>query len=193
MITDRNQLMQDFRAGSEIAFHHVMKQHVRPLTYHAFRLCGDKEVAEEIVLDTFVKLWRNRDNFAAETNIKAFLYITTRNACRDYIRSAHYRAAANFTELDHDLIREDTDPLTHLIHAELIQSLVEEIDRLPERQGEVFRLTYIEGLTTEEICARLNITPNAVFLAKKKATEAIRKAFAGRELFSITLTSFFIF
>lgn len=178
-----DQLMQDFRAGREPAFNHFMRQHLRALTFHAYQLCRSKEVAEDIVSETFTKLWQAKANFETETNIKAFLYITARNACLDYVRSAQRRRGSQQDELDEGLVNPGTDPLTHLIHAELIQSVVEEIARLPERQGEVFRMTYLEGLNTDEICAQLGITPNAVFLARKKAIAAIRKAFAGRDLY----------
>lgn len=176
-------LMDKFRSGNQIAFRHFMNVHLYALTFHAYRICGNKEVAEEIVADTFEKLWQRKDNFRSEINIKSFLYITTRNACLDYIRSAQQRTSNQSVELNEDLILQEIDPLTHLIHAELIQSLVHEIDHLPQRQGDVFRMIYLEGFTTDEICTRLGITPNAVFLAKKKAMTTLRKVFSERELF----------
>lgn len=175
--------MYDFRAGSEIAFQHFMKQHLHALTFHAYRICRNKEVAEEIVADTFSKLWQRKESFEQEINIKSFLYITTRNACFDYMGSVQKRTSSQSIELDESLVLRDADPLTHLIHEELIQSLVEEIKKLPERQAEVFTMHHFEGLSTDEICMRLNVTPNAVFVAKKKATATIRKAFSEREVF----------
>lgn len=181
-MSDREQSFDNFRSGSELAFRQVMNQHIHALTFHAYKICRRTEIAEEIVADTFAKLWQNRHNFQTETNVKAFLYITTRNACRDYLRSAQRRVAGRTDELDEHLQEPHADPLTHMIHAELIRSLVEEIEKLPERQSEVFRMTYLENLTTEEICERLGISANAVFLARKKATAKIRSIFAGRDL-----------
>ncbi|WP_343531922.1 sigma-70 family RNA polymerase sigma factor [Pedobacter sp.] len=186
-------LMYDFRAGSEIAFKHFMKQHIHALTFHAYKICRSKEVAEEIVADTFSKLWQRKDHFESEINIKSFLYITTRNACFDHIKSAKQQNNKLSVELNEDLILRDTDPLTHLIHAELIKLLVEEINQLPQRQGDVFRMFYLEGLTTDEICIRLNVTPNAVFLAKKKAIAAIRDVFSRKDLFAYILLSKLLF
>ncbi|MDQ8003172.1 MAG: sigma-70 family RNA polymerase sigma factor [Pedobacter sp.] len=175
-------LMDDFRTGSEIAFQYVMKQHLHALTFHAYKICRNKETAEEIVADTFSKLWQRKENFENESNIKSFLYITTRNACFDYLKSAVQQAKNLSVELDEDLMLNDNDPLTHLIHAEVIKSLFQEINRLPHRQQDVFKMHYLEGLTTDEICNRLNVTPNAVFVAKKKALAAIRKTFVGKDL-----------
>ncbi len=178
------QLMHDFRAGSELAFQQYMKRHLHALTFHAYRLCRNKEVAEEIVADTFSKLWQRKENFENELNIKAFIYLTTRNACFDYIGSVQKRMSSQAVELDESVILRETDPLTHLIHEELIQTLVKEINKLPQRQADVFRMHHFEGLTTDEICTKLSITPNAVFVAKKKATDTIRKIFSDRELFT---------
>ena len=178
-----NHLMFDFRAGSEIAFQHFMKQHINALTFHAYRICRNKEVAEEIVADTFSKLWQRKESFEQEINIKSFLYITTRNACFDYMGSVQKRKVSQSVELDESLILREVDPLTNLIHAELIKSLMEEIKKLPERQAAVFTMHHFEGLSTDEICMRLAVTPNAVFVAKKKATDTIRKIFSERDVF----------
>lgn len=185
--------MDSFRAGSEVAFRRFMSQHLQALTFHAYRFCHNKEVAEEIVADSFSKLWQRKDNFENEASIKSFLYITTRNASLDYVRSAQQRASSQSVELEDDLILQETDPLTHMIHAELIQSLINEINKLPQRQGDVFRMIYLEGFTTDEICAQLSITPNAVFVAKKKALTTLRKVFSERELFICLLFTQLLF
>lgn len=179
--------MQRFRAGSEIAFQIVMKQHLRALTFHVYRICRNKEVAEEVVADTFSKLWQRKAGFQTELNIKSFLYITARNASLDYIRSAQRRNSYRSQELDDELLLCESDPLTQLIHSELIASLVEEINKLPPRQRDVFRMFYIEGYSTSEICTHLAITPNAVSVAKKKARGTIRKVFSETELFTCFL------
>lgn len=180
--------MQNFRAGDEITFQHFMKRHLRALTFHAYRICLNQEVAEEIVADTFSKLWERKAYFESELKIKSFLYITTRNACFDYIRSASKKQSSRLEELDGELVLKETDALTHLIHAELIQSLIEQVQYLPPRQRSVFNLFYLEGMSTEEICATLDCTPNAVFVAKKKAMRTIRKLFVESEmLISISL------
>ena len=177
-------LMYNFRAGNEIAFQHVMKQHLHALTFHAYKICHNKETAEEIVADTFSKLWQRKENFQNETNIKSFLYISTRNACFDYLKSAMQQAKNRTVELDDDLILRDKDPLTHLIHSEVIKLVFQEINNLPQRQQDVFKMLYLEWLTTEEICKRLDVTPNAVYVAKKKALATIRKVFAGKDPFA---------
>lgn len=181
--------MHQFRAGSEIAFQHFMKRHLRALTFHAYRICRNQQVAEEIVADAFSKLWQRRSHFETESNIKSFLYISAKNAGLDYVRSAYNRNRSQLVELDEALQLGEQDPLTRMIHSELVRALVEEIDKLPARQSQVFRMAYLEGYSTAEICDALGITANAVFLAKKKAMANIRMVFSEKEIFTALMAA----
>lgn len=188
----RESLMQNFQAGDEIVFQHFMKRHLRALTFHAYNICMDQQVAEEIVADAFSKLWERKSAFDSEYKIKSFLYITTRNASLDYMRSARKQHSRKLEELDGALELKEKDPLTHLIHAELIQTLISQVQLLPPRQRSVFQLHYLEGMSTEEICDFLNCSPNAVFVAKKKAMATIRKIFKKHETL-ISILMLFVF
>ncbi len=167
-----------FREGNYSAFSYIMAKHIHALTFHAYKYCKSKEVAEEIVADSFTKLWERRENFESELNVKAFLYLTTRNACLDYLKSQLAAKSKLYLPLEDNLLHDAVDPLTHLIHAELIKELHEEIKNLPQRQAQVFTMSYLEGASSTEICEKLNITPNAFYIAKKKATDAIKKVFS---------------
>lgn len=69
-----------------------------------------------------------------------------------------------------------------MIHAETLQIVYAEVKRLSPTQQLVFKLTFIEELTTEEICAQLDMTANAVFIARSKALAALHKIFKGKDL-----------
>jgi RNA polymerase sigma-70 factor (ECF subfamily) len=47
---------------------------------------SSQQDGEDLVKDTFVKLWQTHADFDTPQNIKAFLYITTRNACLNFLR-----------------------------------------------------------------------------------------------------------
>src|SRR5690606_33124056 len=84
-----------------------------------------------------------------------------------------------------ELIQENPDPLSQIIYAELVQTLMEQISKLPDRQAEVFKLSYFDHLSTEEICQQLSITPNAVFQARKKALAHLKKSFSTDNLLGL--------
>jgi len=58
------------------------------LYYFAKRFVLDRQDAEDIVAESFIKLWRLRENFDNPQSIKAFLFITTRNGCLDFLRAS---------------------------------------------------------------------------------------------------------
>ncbi len=57
-----------------------------------------------------------------------------------------------------------------------------EVRKLSPTQQQVFRLTFIEGLSTDEISAQLNMTANAVFIARSKALSTLQRVFKGKDL-----------
>lgn len=159
----------------------LFKQYNRSLLFFAKSMVRSQEVAEEIVADSFVKLWQRKDSFASEDKVKAFLYIATKNACINHVQSAYARQVHDGEAVD-SLTSLDPDTLAQIIRAELMQQVYDEIDRLPEKQREVFRLSYLEDLTTEEICERLQMSATAVFANRSRAVDALRKVFKDKEL-----------
>src|SRR5882724_5146292 len=74
------------RNGDPQAFDAFFRLHYRHLCYFAAQLTGHESESEDIVKDVFVKLWRKHEGFANPQSIKAFLYISTRNACINFLR-----------------------------------------------------------------------------------------------------------
>ena len=74
----------------------LFKQLYRPLCVYAMHyLKGNTEAAEDIVQDCFIKYWQSRPD-----NGRAFLYVSVRNACIDYLRRQH--PEANIAAIDFD-------------------------------------------------------------------------------------------
>ncbi|MEC3881646.1 RNA polymerase sigma factor [Parapedobacter sp. 10938] len=165
------------KKGHQHGLRHFMELHMRTLTYFAQNIVKDTTVAEEIVQDAFVNVWNRREQFESTEHVKAFLYLATRNACINHLKTSYTRHQANAEELSENLPLSDNDVLTKMIHAETITHIHAELERLPPQQAAVFRLSYFEGFTTDEICEALGISTNAVFLARSRATQALRSIF----------------
>lgn len=168
--------------GNQEGLRYFMQQHVRALTYFAHRIVKDTSVAEEIVQDGFVKVWEVRNRLESPNKLKSFLYVTTRNACLNHLETAYNRRHILVHELADDVPETGNDALMGMIHAETIALIHRELLRLPDQQATVFRLVYFEGLSTDEICQRLGITSNAVFLARSRAIKTLQHFFKGKDL-----------
>lgn len=174
-------VIEQFRQGDESALSQLFDLYNRRLLYFARGMVGSQEVAEEIVSDSFVNLWKIRVNFETTDSIKAFLYIATKRACLNHVKSAHARQQFNDAGLE-ELLSRDPDTYARIVRAELMEAIHREVMRLPEKQRDVFRLTYFDELDTDEICSRLNMSANAVFANRSRAVETLRKLFKDSEL-----------
>lgn len=186
------QIILAFNAGDEESLSHFFKLHVRSLKYFAEKLILDKAEAEDIVADCFYKLWEKRAEFSTTQNIKAFLFIACRNACLNYLRGLKRKTAAQehyFTQLEES---EDTI-LNEVIETEFLQILNAEIDRLPEKIKEVFKLIYFEGKRTDEIAMQLNVSVKTVRNQKARAVELLKTAFLKRGMSAALMLALLLF
>ncbi len=178
------QYLKMLHAGDETGLRYFMSVHGEHLRFFAYKITKNKEVSEEIVSESFCKLWQGREKSKSVEAVKSFLYLVTRNACYDHIGSSYHKTVDLGEELLWDAIEERKDILTHIIYTELIGQIVAELEKLPKQQAEVFRLSYLEGMDTHEICETLGTTASSVYFARSKAISTLRVVFKEKD-FSI--------
>ncbi len=165
------------------AMNYLFKRHFKPLCYFAWQLTGNKAEAEDIAGEVFLKLWRKHNDFDSLRNIKAFLYIATRNACFDYLKHVQ-RKTASHEELLY--LAESSEEYIHsrVIKSEILHSILFEIETLPPVRKQIFKLIYLENMTTAEIATRLNITADTVRVQKARALNLLRTQLLKKGLIS---------
>src|SRR5690349_13919793 len=92
------------------------------LCFFARRLVNDGAIAQDIVTDVFIKLWQKQSDFKTVYSVKAFLYISTRNACLNHNHQAQYQARIRETirQQSNDI---DTDGMNEVIHTEVLRQV----------------------------------------------------------------------
>lgn len=166
-----------FKAGDERILALYFDKHVKALLFFAYRLVGEDFTAEELVQDAYVKLWSHRDVIESESHLKSFLYQVVYRAGIDLLRKSNKQPTVEIEEWDQVFLDPTATPLARIIHAETLQLVYNEVSKLPKSQQQVFRLTFIEGLSTEEVGKELGMNANAVFVAKSKALAQLRHIF----------------
>lgn len=169
-------------AGDEAGLRYFMSKHGDALRFFAYKIVKDQALAEEVVSESFYKLWQRRDQMRSAESIKSFLYLVTRNACYDQIGSAYQRRIFLEEEEKLDVEIEEGDTLTKIIYVEMIEQVMIELEKLPKKQAEIFRLSYIDGMNTEEICKTLGTTANNVYFAKSKVLSVLRQALHKKDM-----------
>src|SRR5688572_7663651 len=141
---DKNQWFTQFVAGDDLAFKYYFDQYHRALFYISYKIVREVETAEDIVADSFQKLWEHREKIRSEGHIAGFLRLVARNISLNY-RKHEGRKLASEEELrylNEDL--ENTDLARDLVEAELIKNIHKAVDKLPRKCKAVFKLIYFE-------------------------------------------------
>jgi len=175
-------LIIEFQKGDPHAFSYFFQLHYRPLCYFASQLVGNQQDAEDIVKDTYVKLWQKHTDFATPQNIKAFLYITTRNACLNFLRHIQVKESSRKELLYLEEEKGQELIVNQMIRAELMQEIYTEIEKLPEKRRMVFKLAYLEGLKNDEIADQMRISIHTVKEHKGKALQFLRLRFSDKNI-----------
>ncbi|MEJ5148307.1 MULTISPECIES: RNA polymerase sigma factor [unclassified Sphingobacterium] len=163
-------LKGDDQTGFVIIYHRFYKQ----LFFFILKYIKEADIAEEIVADVFVKVWDRRMNFPTMENLRAFVYISAKNASLNTIRAKRSKGIHESLSDYEDLLVDDKDAFSNLIHAELVHAIFTEVEKLPEKQKEVFNLTFLEDKTVEEIAEELAMSPSAVYTNRSRAINTIR-------------------
>lgn len=170
------------QVGDESGLRYFISQYGEQLRFFAYKITKNREVSEEVVSESFYKLWQGREKATSVEAIKSFLYLIIRNACYDYTGSSYHKTVDIGEELLWNTVEQRTDVLTHIIYIELIDQIVAELDKLPQQQAEVFRLSYLEGMDTQEICETLETTVSNVYYARSKSLSALRLIFKEKDI-----------
>ncbi|HYJ37356.1 MAG TPA: sigma-70 family RNA polymerase sigma factor, partial [Chitinophagaceae bacterium] len=129
-----------FQRGIEAGFNYFFQQFHAPLCYFATRLVNDQQAAEDIVEESFIKLWDRHARFSNIKAIKSFLYITTKNSCLNYLKRFKIilKDQTAFREFGETV---EEDILNEMIRTEVLMEINKAIEKLPPKCGEICRLS----------------------------------------------------
>ena len=143
----------------------------------SFSLTKSREGAEEIVSDTFIKLWQIRNQLHHIDNLKGYLYTTTRNLSLNYLAKKSRYPVSYLSDVNVDMFVEFNSPEHLFISNETIKGIERAIQGLPPQCKMVFQLVREEGLKYKEVASELNISVftvrNQMQIATKKISDAL--------------------
>lgn len=166
MITE----LKNGNAQSMIAFFDL---YYSPLCFFAERLVRNRPAAEDIVEDSFMKLWKKHTDFESIQNIKAFLYITTRNACLNFLKQTQ-RDMASKKEMAYLTGEKEDYVLNTMIRTEVLQEIYKAIEKLPAQSRKVFKMSVLENMKNQEIATALDVSIHTVKNQKMRAMQILR-------------------
>lgn len=139
----------------------------------ALFLTGDEWLAQEIVQETFIKIWLQRSQILKIENLETWIYVIAKNCALNLIKSNRNKELL-LTKFQQEIRISYPHIETEILEKELQNILTKAIDRLPPKQRQTYQLIKEEDLKRDEVAKIMNISPETVKSNLKKATESIR-------------------
>ena len=159
---------------SEQDLEHLFRTYYTELCDYVLTIVESKAEAEDIVQDVFAQLWERRGSWKPHTSQKAYLFQAVRNNTLSELD--RHRVTLHSDQDVRTLSGVCVLPDQALQRTELVADLRSAVERMPERQREVFRLSRIGGLTYREIAAVLEISSSTVETHMVRALRFLREA-----------------
>ncbi len=167
-LIQRISLFDDQQAFKELFWHYY-----DDLFYFSRSLVGSKEVAEEIVEDIFVNVWKKREEMGEIENLKVYLYVSVKNRSYNYLERNKNQYLQDINAVEESLLSHYPDPEDILFTAELKKVFDEAIINLPPQCQRVYKLVKLDGLRYKEVATILDISPRTVENHVAKALKKI--------------------
>ncbi|MDN4524296.1 RNA polymerase sigma factor [Fictibacillus fluitans] len=142
--------------GDKSALEQIYDRYEKLLFSFAFRMTQNKDTAEDVIQEVFIKLWRKKGVYSEEKGkFSSWLLTVTRNTCLDFIR----KAKGNEVELeDRDsLVKDEMSVEDQITWKEERQKLKSAMHLLADEQQKVVDLFYFKGMSQQKIAEECGI------------------------------------
>lgn len=187
------ELLVKLKSGDQRAFDQIYLFYSPRIYGKILRLTRTKELAIELLQDTFVKVWEKRHLINPELSFKSWLYRIAINEVYLFYRKVARNAKLQ-EELTASFIELHVSVEENYLLKESHELLSKAIDLLPPQRKAVFTLCKLEGRSYEEAAYILNISTNTVSSQLVKATSAIRLyLFRAEHIAMLIAMAFYVF
>lgn len=194
IVRDERQLLRDLRQGDEQAFAALLHQYHGSLVHFARTFVRDREVAEEVVQETWLGVIRGRDRFRGDCSLKTWIFRIMINTART--RAVQERRSVPFSALGDDASGTAVDagrfladghwssvptdwssiPEERLLAGEALSRIQEAVETLPPMHRQVIVLRDVGGWTSGEVCALLDLSEANQRVLLHRARSKVRAA-----------------
>lgn len=170
---EEKELLLRVAAGDQPAFGQLFEKYRRKIFYIANKVLRSEAIAEDVLQEIFLVVWREREKLPAIRQFSSWLNTLTRN----YVLNRLRRQSQELLYVADTLYRQEKAALLTTDAAdwnELHRLLLSAVRNLPVQQGKVFELARFDNLSQDEIAARLGISKNTV---KRHMAEAMKNIY----------------
>lgn len=157
----------------EAVFERVFKSHFKSLHAYAFTILKDEAVAEDVVQNVFLRLWKNTEEANIQSAITAYLYRAVHNESLNVVKHEKVKSAHKLF-VAHSMRNETDNASKKILQSELEQKLRVALSELPEQCRTIFQMSRFDELKYQEIADKLSISIKTVENQMGKALKLLR-------------------
>jgi RNA polymerase sigma-70 factor, ECF subfamily len=155
---DDAELLERVASGDPRAYRELVERHVRGVHAFVYRMLGSRAEAEEVCQESFLRLWKQADNFVAHAKPSTWLYRVAHNLAIDRLRRR--REASHPTGIEE--VPTSERPSNHLYEKQVAEAVERALAGLPERQRAAISLVHYQGLSNAEAAEVLGVKVRAL-------------------------------
>lgn len=155
-------LMAAVQQGDRVAFAALVERHKDGLVSYLHGLCGQRERAEDLAQESFLRLYHRADRYVEQGKLRAYLYRLAGNLARSELRRERRQQLRRWLLLDREPAEPVPTPQCLVLQGERRDQLRAALATLPWRWRMPLVLACVEGLPYAEIAATLGCAEGTV-------------------------------
>lgn len=156
----------------ELAFRHIINSFKEILYWHIRKILIDHADADDVLQNTFIKVWKGLDSFRGESKLYTWIYRIATNEAISFLNSRKKRSIFSLHEINSELISKLQSDV-HFDGDEQQKKLQKAILQLPDKQRIVFNMKYFDDLKFSEMAEILETSEGALKTSYHHAVKKI--------------------
>lgn len=173
VMAEEKLMLAKIAGGDKYAFELLFNTYKNKIYGYALKVLQSQSSAEEIVQETFVKLWIKRTNLKEVDNFGGYLRTIVKNETLNAIKKAAVQHR-NYNLIQKDNTEIDTSTESLIAYHETRRLLEIAVEKLPSQQKKVYNLCHVDGFKQKDVAEILNISPLTVKVHLREAIKSLK-------------------
>ena len=171
-----SELVRKSQLGDKAAFEQLVIRHQDLVFSLAYKLTGNREMANDVAQEAFIRAWKAIEKFRGDSTFSTWIYRITVNTAWTLRKKAKKHNTLNIDDTYEPIvIDEKKDPELVAINSDLSSVLINALDKIPIEQRIIVELKNIEGRSHKEIAEYLGISVTAAKVRLHRAHQKLRQ------------------
>ncbi|EDM38485.1 RNA polymerase ECF-type sigma factor [Pedobacter sp. BAL39] len=187
---NEHHLLEQLKSGDQRALSELYHRYSNRLTYYVQRTSKSPFLAEDVVHDTFIKIWQSREQLDPSKPFESYLFVIAKRTLLNLLKRARHETSI-LAEIKKYAIIEDESTEKFLAYQESNRLINAAIETLSGQVKKTFIYCRVQDMSYKQAAEALNITESTVNKHMSKALQTIREYVRAHH--SSTILFFFIF